>query len=253
MGNNYFTPDIQRGTFERIVDNLATQMGIEVDKFKRGFKIMPSVLKLGQYLNTGLSAYTFSPRKGVDPAIPNTILLDQNDFFAIDGIGLRIGRAAFASNAYSNHGNYPLFTFPDPSYFNGNGSAAGKEWESLQCLVNGTVGINVNNDSMVDGILAQELFYNPDATYTASPLEYPSFGGSDGNRGIFPLTPQVILDASADNGIVVNLANGAKLNIDGSIATATNDSGVRNILYVMLYGWKVKNLAGAGNVVCGKV
>lgn len=250
---NFFTPDVQRGTYDRVVSLLASQMNMSVEAFTAQYKVMPSVLKLAQYLTTGPSTYTFSPRKGVDLAIPNTNLLDFNDFFAIAGIGLRLGRAAFASNAYSNHGNYPLMTFPDPSYFNGNGSAAGKEWEGLQCIVNGTTGINVNSDAMIDGIVSQELFYRPQSPYALSPLEYPQFGGSDQERGVYPITPQIILDASADNGIVVNLANGAKGNIDGAISTATTDSGLRNILYVMLSGWKIKNLAGAGNAVCGKV
>lgn len=255
MDQNIFTPDIQRGTFERVVGTIAAQMGISPDQFKRGFKVMPSVLKLGQYLNPGLSTYALSPRKAVDPAIPNTILLDQNDFFAITGIGLRIGRAEFAAGVYSNHGNYPLMTFPDPNYFTGNGSVVGSEPNGLQCLVNGTVGISVNNDAQVDGILAQELFFNPDGTYTSSPVAFPSFGGSEGERGIFPLTPQIILDAAADNAIVVNLANGAKANIDGAISATTTDSGKRNILYVVLYGYKIKNLSGSGNagLACGKV
>lgn len=251
--NTFFTPDIARGTYDRIVTLLAGQMGLSPDQFVAQYKVMPSVLKLAQYLNTGLSSYSLSPRKGVDPAIPNTNLLDQNDFFGISGMSLRIGRAAYASSVYSNHGNYPLLTYPDPSYFSGNGTTAGLEYTSLQCLVNGTTGITVNNDAMVDGIVSQELFYQPEGTYVASPLEFPQFGGTDGQRGVFDITPQIILDASADNAIVVNLANGAKANIDGAVSTGTTDSGLRNILYVLLYGWKIKNLAGAGNAMCGKV
>lgn len=253
MKTNYFTPDTERGTYERIVDTLAAQMGLTPDQFKASYKIMPATLKMAQPLNTGLSQYSFSPRKGVDPAVPNTVLLDQNDFFAVDSVGLRIGRAAFASNTYSNHGNYPLLTYADPAYFSGNGTTAGSEASSLQCLVNGTLGINVNNDAMLDPTLAQEFFFNPDGKYVASPLSYPRFGGSDGERGLKTITPQLILDASADNSFAVTLANGAKGNIDGSISTGTTDSGVRNFLYVIAQGWKVKNLSGTRGVACAKV
>lgn len=250
--SNFFTPDVKRGTYERVVETIAASMGLDAATFKKQYKVMPSVLKLGVALNPGLSNYRLSPRKGVDTPVPNAILLDQNDFFAVEGMGLRLGRAAFASNAYSNHGNYPVMTYPDPNYFTGNGTAVGKEWESLQTLVNGSVSILVNNESMLDPTLAQEFFFNPEATYTASPLANPRFGGSDGERGIYPVTPQLVLDASADNAISIDLANGAKLNIDGSISTATTDSGVRNFLYVVLYGWKVKNLSGSG-ANCSKV
>lgn len=251
---NFFTPDVDRGTYERVIGVLAAQMGIPAAQFVSQYKVMPSVLKMAAYLNPGLSSYVISPRKGVDQNAPgNTTLLDYNDFFAVSGLGLRLGRAAYAAGLYSNQGNYPVLTYADPAFFNGSGTAVGSEAASLQTLVNGNTSIQVNQDTMMDGILNQELMFNPEATYTASPLAYPRFGGSDGERGIFPLTPQLILDASADNSVQVNLATGAKLNIDGAISTGTTDSGIRNILYVIMYGWKIKNLAGSGNAICGKV
>ena len=251
---NFFTPDINRGTYERIVKLLAGQMNLSPDQFVQSYKVMPGTIKMAAYLQPGLSSYSLSPRKGVDnPQIPNSILLDFNDFFAITSIGLRFARATYASGVYSNQGNYPVLTYPDPNYFSNTGTAVGDERTGLQCVVNGTTAITVNNDAMIDPISNQELVYNPEGTYVASPLTYPRFGASDGNRGQFPLTPQIILDASADNAIQVNLANGLKLNIDGNISTGTTDSGTRNILYVFMYGIKIKNLAGAGNAVCGKV
>lgn len=250
MDNNFFTPDIDRGNYERTVAVLAAQMNTTPEQFKRNYKIMPSVLKLAKVLDPGLSAYSLSPRKAVDPAVPGTVLLDQNDFFAISGVGLRIGRAAYASGVYSNHGNYPLLTYADPAYFSGSGTSAGSEANSLQCLVNGTVSISVNNDAMVDPIVAQEFFYNPEGTYSSSPAAMPRFGGSDGDRGIFAITPQIILDASADNSILLNLTPGAKGNIDGSVSSGTTDSGTRNIVYALVYGWKIKNLAGSNASRC---
>lgn len=249
--NNYFTPDTKRGTYERIVADLAAQMGLTPDQFKSKYKVMPSVLKMARALNPSDSFYEFSPRKGVDtPALPNTILLDQNDFFAIESLGIRIGRM---SNTGENHGNYPLLTYADPAYFNGTGTAVGSEAAALQTLVNGQLNIQVQNETIVDNLPCQELFYNPDASYSASPLAYPGFGGSDGKRGMLPVTPQVILDASADNKIVVTLANGIRGNINGAISTGTTESTVRNIVYLFVYGWKIKNLSGIGSVDCARV
>lgn len=247
------TPDRSRGDFQRIADTIAAAMGLPTDAFLRQYKIMKQILKLATYLNPSTSTYTLSPRKGVDPYVPGTILLDQNDFFAINSLGLRIGRAAFSGGIYSNHGNYPQLTYPDPAYFTGNGTTAGSEATSLLTLVNGVTSISVNNDVQMDGVNNQDLMLNPFRAYVAANVTPPQFGGWDEqSRGFYDITPNLILDASADNGIVVTLSpNGARGNIDGAVSTGTTDSGVRNVLYVCLEGWKIKNLAGAGAGLTG--
>lgn len=253
MNNNYFTPDIERGYYERVIAVLAAQMGLTREQFITGFKVMPQTLKLAVALDPGVSSYALSPRKGVNnPTVPNTVLLDFNDFFGITGIGLRLGRADIENGALTNHGNYPLLTYVDPEYFNNVGNTKGSEAASLLTLMNGTTGISVNNDSQVDAICNQELMFNGQSPYSITNPSLPQFGGSDGQRGIMPLTPQIILDASADNNIIVNVGNGAKANIDGS-ENAAAATTTRNLLYVMLYGIKVKNLSGAGNAAACKV
>jgi hypothetical protein len=254
MANNIIvTPDRSRGDFQRIAESIASSMGLPVDAFLRQYKIMKQILKLGAYLNPATSTYTLSPRKGVDLLIPGTVLLDQNDFFAINSLGLKIGRAAFSGGIYSNHGNYPSLTYPDPAYFTGTGTSAGSEATSLLTLVNGVTSISVNNDVQMDGVLNQDLMLNPQRQYVAASLTPPQYGGWDeASRGFYDITPNLILDASADNGIVVTLSpNGARGNIDGAVSTGTTDSGVRNIVYVCLEGWKIKNLAGAGAGLTG--
>lgn len=243
-----FTPEETRAQYLRVVTALAAQMGISPGEFKSKYKIMPYVLKMAAYLDPAKSNYSLSPRKGVDTAIPTANLLDQNDFFAMSGMSIRIGRAKWAAGIYSLHGDYPQLTYPDPTYFNGNGTTAGLEYVGLQNLVNGTVTINIGGDNVVEGLAAQELFYNPSKPYAASPLQFPEFGGqAPGNRGIYPITPNFILDAMADNSFVIQLpSTGTKTNIDGNIVSTTVDSGIRNIVYVVCEGFKVKNLSGGG-------
>lgn len=244
MNNIFISPDPNRATYERIVDMLAQQLSkggqmYSADDIRAAYKIYRSQLVMGVALNPGLSSYTLSPRKGVDPTVQGTILLDQNDFFGIDKIGLRFGKADYASatGAVSNLGNYRKWTWPTPKVFGGAGEAA-----ALQTILQGNFAVTVSSDTLVDGLLCQDLCYVNDNADTTTGEPLLTFGGNDGDRGLFDLTPQLILDASADNGFVINLASGTKTVIDGSYAGSTT----RNFLYVVASGWKIKNLAGAG-------
>jgi len=70
--NTFFTPDVNRGTYDRIVTLLAGQMGMSPDQFVQNYKVMPSVLKLAQYLNTLIETLDV-----------NLIRLNQNLFLGI--------------------------------------------------------------------------------------------------------------------------------------------------------------------------
>jgi len=240
--------DVLRAEFNRIAETVAKFMGIDVETVIANYKFMPFELVMAQYLSPTSSQYNMSPRKGVDnTGILTTNLLDQNDYFAMTGLAIRIGRAAYASGVYSNWGNYFQFSYPDPNFFTGNGSSAsvGSEATSLLPLVNGNTTITVSGDNVLENMNNRNLMENPVATYSSSPVAYPSFGGrsDNGTRGFLPIQQHIILDAGSDNQFQVTVANGFKGNIDGSISTATTDSGTRNILYVAAYGWKIKNLA----------
>jgi len=245
---NLYPPSDARSDYERVCGIIAAEMQVSVDVVKSTYNIMPHVVKMGVYLSPGSSDYTMYPRKGVDPAAPpDSVLLDQNDYFVANGIGLRFSRADYASGVYSNHGNYVPLTFPDPAFFSYTGTAVGTEAAGLNNIVNGTVSVKVAGTPMIDNLLASELTFRGDKSYGTSPVSYPTFGATPGERGFFAQTPTLILNAMADNSVVLNLGNGAKLNIDGNISTGTTASTTRNLVYVLLNGWKIKNFANGGN------
>lgn len=239
---NIFAADPNRNDLQRALENLAASKGITTEQLMSDYNITPFVVVMAQYLSVTASSYSLHPRNGVDPAIPGTALLDQNDVFIANGISAKIGRAAYANGVYSNHGMYPKLTYPDPTYFTGNGTTAGVEAAQLLELVNGQVSLNVQSTSVIDKLSADVLFTNPQRAYSAGSLQ--QFNQQD---TFFPLQPIFTLDAMADNEIQFQLATGVKGNIDGNISSTTTESGVRNILYVLLKGWKVKNFANGGN------
>jgi len=249
--------DPQRGTYERVVADLAQQMTaqgfpITPEVFKMNYKVFQASLLLATPLSPGLSSYSLSPRKGVDPLIPTAVLLDQNDFFAVSGIGLRYSRATYSSTnqSLSQFGNYEKLTYPDATFFNGNPATGLDEYQCLQTIQNGTLAISVTGDTLLQNISCQELTAKLQTGYGATGPVLPQFGGSEGERGIFPITPQLILDASADNQITVQLADGDKAVIDGSVNSSGAATTHRNVLYVVLYGWQIKNFSGKGLAAC---
>lgn len=245
MATTFIAPDIPRSDYERGAQLIASQLNVSVDDFKANYIYEQATLKMGKLLSPSLTQYQLSPRKGVDTPVPGTVLLDMNDFFIATDVSLRIGRATYASGAFSNFGNYPVFSYPDPNYFTGNGTTAGSEVSSLQCLVNGTLGFSVNGTYLMDPLPAQDFFFNPMSTYLTSPVTYPQFGGSFTEKGYQHLTPNIMIDAGTDNSFVVTLNQGTIGNIDGSISSTTTDSGFRNHLYIFVAGFKIKNLASA--------
>lgn len=242
------TPDVQRGNFERTVNELAIQRGVSPETIKTGYKLMPHVLRIAAYLVPGQSTYTFNIKKGVDSPIPGEIKLDQTDAFAATALGLRFSKADFASSTYSNHGNFPHLTFPDPAYFVG-APASGttkKEYEALQALVNGTIAVNVGGDNVVDGIVGSLFVFNPMSTYATSPaIALPQLGGSIEEQGFYPLTPQFVFDGANDNQLTLSVApNSDRTLIDGSVTAAGAAATTRNLVWLYIMGYKIKNHTG---------
>lgn len=248
MNNVTISTDKTRADFERMVTAVANERGLPTEVARTGFKNMPHILKLGAYLSPGQNSYTFNVRRSIDAPIPGEIKMDTSDAFNVVGIGIRFSKADFASGAYSNHGNFLHLTYPDPAYFDG-APASGTvkpEHAALQCVLNGTLEAQVAGDKIFDGIAANFFVCNPDATYTdasASTIAHPGFGGSVERQGFTNITPQFILQGENDNAFVLNVAAGDRTLIDGNLNAAGAAATTRNIVWLYLLGFKIKNFA----------
>ncbi len=246
--NLFIAPDPNRSFFERVVKAVATTFGIDEATVKNEFVLSPETVVIGNKLLPNQSTYNFSPRNNVGASFETDNRLDQNDYFAIQAVGLYFSRCTYASgtNTFSQYGNYPKLTFPDPAYFDGNPASGLDEWQCLQTVVNGKWSFTVGSQQIIPQDVCSKLVYNPQATYTASPLALPEFNGlaDPASRGLYNLPMNFILDLNQDNLLNVVLANGDTTVIDGSVTSAGAASTVRNHLWVVMEGIVVKNMGG---------
>ena len=252
MDQIFIAPDPTRAFFDRVVRQVAKQFGISSDEAKQKFKFSPQTVIVGAALSTSQSQYTFYFRNNVGQSYDTDNRLDQNDFFAIQALGLQIGRGDYASSVFSNIGNYPKFTYPDPSFFTGNPASGKDEWQCLQLLVNAEYQLNVSNDAVFPGDSAQKLFYAPQTQWQpaiASVVDarVNQFNGAGpASRGLFELPVNPILDLNQDNSIVLTLPPGDKGAIDGSVDSAGSATSYRNILWLIAEGVVITNMATQG-------
>lgn len=245
----FIAPDPNRAFFDRTVKAIAAAFGISEQQAVNDYVISPQTVVIGQPLKPNQSTYQLNPRNNVGQGFPTDNRLDQNDYFAIQSIGVKLSRATYdaGTGQLSQFGNFPKLSFPDPNYFNGNPAAGRDEWECLQALVNGKISLLVGSQQIIPQDSLQKLFYNPWATYSASPVALPQYnGGSDpATRGLFNLPMNFILDMNQDNNINIVLSPDADTAvIDGSVTSAGAASTHRNILWLELEGIVVKNMGG---------
>jgi len=242
-------PDPNRAFFDRVVKSIAAAFGVTEEQARRDYVISPQTVVVGTPLTPGQSTYQLNPRNNVGAGYPTDNRLDQNDYFAIQSIGIKLGRATYnaTTGQLSQFGNYPKLSYPDPNYFNGNPATGLDEWQCLQALVNGKISVLVGSQQIIPQDSMQKLFYNPWATYTSSPVALPQYNGSadPGARGLYNLPMNFILDLNQDNNFNIVLANDADTTvIDGSVTSAGAATTHRNIMWLELEGIVVKNMGG---------
>jgi hypothetical protein len=244
MNNIVMAPSAQRSDFLRTLDFVAKAMGLTTaEAVQASFNVYDDVLVMPQALLPTSSSYNFNPVTGVDTPVYGENKMDKNDWFAIWGVGLRFQKADYASGTglLSNHGNYDKHTYPYAQVFNGAAAGGAKsEADALKTVLGGILTLTVSSNQQWQ-IPASELVYE-NVQYTGGDFT-PSFGGSVGKRGVFPLSSIVVLNGGTDNKLTLTLAPaGDKTRIDGSVTGSTT----RNLVVPMLFGLRIKNMANGG-------
>lgn len=250
----YIAPDPTRSFFERTAATVAKEFGIDVNQAKDGFVMSPQTILIGNLLVPNQTTYTFNPRNNVGKSWDTDNRLDQNDYFAVQAIGLKFSRATYASasGAYSQFGNYNKFTTPDGSYFNGVPAVGLSEQDCLLTIVNGKYTFTVGSQQIIPQDLCMKLTYNPQTQFATPQL--PQYNGlqDPATRGDYNLPMNFVLDLNQDNIFNIVLAPGDTTVIDGSVDDNGDPSAHRNFLWVEMEGIVIKNMGGnrRGTLVC---
>ncbi len=252
----YIAPDPTRSFFERTAATVAKEFNIDVNQAKDGFVMSPQTILIGNKLVPNQTTYTFNPRNNVGASWDTDNRLDQNDYFAVQAIGLKFSRTTYnsASGAYSQFGNWPKLTFPDPNYFLGNPATGLDEWQCLETIVNGKYAFTVGSQQIIPQDLCMKLTYNPQSRNLTSPVALPQYNGlqDPATRGNYNLPMNFVLDLNQDNIFSIVLAPGDTTVIDGSVNSSGAATLVRNFLWVEMEGIVIKNMGGnrRGTLVC---
>lgn len=249
MNQIVISPQNSRADFERVLSLVAQNLGISEDQVKDRYKVAPMTMLLAAPLSNTQQNYTFYPVQGAGPTVPVPQLqMNKNDWFGITNIGVLFAKADFASGSgqYSNTGNFPKFSYPDPNYFTGAPASQKTEAECLQTVVNGTLQLTVSADPVILATPVRDFVFNPQSTFLSSPLTHPQLGPDKISRGYSELTPNILLDGNSDNQFTITLAPGATTDLDGSVYPGTTAATTRNILYLAVTGYIVKNSADGG-------
>jgi len=215
------------------------------------FTMNDTALRLEAVLSPSISSYQleFSENKGSDR--PSEQKLNHNDAFFITSIAVLLTRQD-ESTTPKRYGNYPLFTYPDPNYHNGDDTVNMKEYEALECLYNGTLTLNTSPVDRLVNFPINLYKVNPERGFlvgagTQPNSEFPQFGPSMEERGFFNHVPTIVLDGKSNNNIKLQLGHGDKAMIDGNVNSLNVAVNTRNVAVVLVRGINVINGATAAN------
>lgn len=231
---NIFSPEVERADYNRVKKTVGSN-----------FVINAKALRLEAALDPNKSSYTLDMAENVGADRPLEIKLNRNDAFFITHSALGIVRQNEVASP-KQYGNFPLFTYPDPNYFNGDDTVNLLEYQALECLFNGKVTLNTSpTDRLVD-FATNQYKYIPERGYMEAGVlntneEIPQYGPSLGERGFFKHVPNIIFDGQDNNRVKIDLGAGDKAMIDGHVDSANAAVDTRNVLVFMLFGFVVIN------------
>lgn len=239
-------PDAHRAQYLRVQEALAAQ-GADPGRFT----IQEADLRLEALLSPLRTTYQLNLYEVENAGRPLELRLNRNDMYFVRGMALCVTRQDAVADP-EQYGNYPLWTYPDPNYFNGSVGGAGTiEASCLENIWNGKTSFITQPTTRIQSFLNFNFRYVPELLYTESAINYaggpptnptyPSYGPTDEKRGFFMFGSMPVLYGSQNNQVQIELGQGDVSAIDGAVDSAGSAVDTRNVLVCLLKGFKVQN------------
>lgn len=255
MEPTFITPDIRMADLERAIAKLSSLWRTTADKIKDAYKINYEFLRFEVALKPNTTQYEVNPVEGNDTLKVLERKLASGHAFVATAAGIILHKADFNNTAgtYSNEGTYPLFTSPDPAQFVGVPASGIPEYRQLLGLYNGKLSFRKDSE-IIARLPLVNCLKTPLGNYNATaPIQLPEFGADLESLGVLQrIYPQILMDGSATNRVVLDIPTGDTSVIDGSVnaaGAAVNTS--RNFVSIIMAGFYIENKPeGASSAVC---
>jgi hypothetical protein len=238
--NIILSMDPERGRYNRVKQFLKEQFGNDQ------FLINQSTLRVEQELSATKDSYVFDLYEGTQSSDrPLEIKLSRNDLFFATHIAVCLTKQD-TSTTPAQYGNFPLYTYPEPNFFAGDDSTNPKEFLALETVYNGSYTFKTKTVERISEMATLHNRFVPEAQYliaAGSQLEdsLPGYGPTLENRGFKALEPAVVIDGNQNNEFRLELGEGDRSLIAGTVDNAGDAVNTRNVLVLLINGFKVPN------------
>jgi len=249
-GNTYIeVTSAHRNEFLR-VESALRAYGMDPTKFT----IQEADLRLEQLLSPIRDNYTFNLYETPGADRPQETRLNRNDMFFVRGLAVCVYKQDDTQDP-AQYGNSPLFTYPDPNFFNGTLAGSVDEWASLELIWNGSTSFLTDPVTRIQKFLNFNCRYAPERAFMETAYNYaagpptnptfPGYGPTDEQRGFFMFSYMPAIYGNMNNRAQIELGVGDRGTIDGATDAAGEAVTTRNVLALLLKGYKVLNGAEA--------
>ena len=237
------------------MQNIIVNSGADREQFKRveawlksnmkdvGYIVQPFTSFIENELDAAKESYKFDFYQGNTVNLrPSEIRLNRNDLFFINKIGLQIYKQDVTASL--DNYNYPLYTYPDPNVFNGNDTVNLLEWQALLNIWRGKLDLSTKPVQRIEDLSCQYFYAKPESNVLEAAfvgVSNPTLPEWNNDMGMLDLGYSFIIDGSEDNNATLTLGTGDRTQIAGLVDAANAAVTTRNIVRLVLKGFKVNN------------